>query len=223
MYLSFTPRFLQNMFSDLVWRIDSQEADIYLTFDDGPIPEVTPWVLDTLEAYHAKATFFCVGQNIERHPKIFDEIKDRGHAVGNHTYNHLSGWRSDNLDYILNVRKGAITSGSNLFRPPYGRLRPSQTRFLKHHYKIVMWDVLSGDFDQQLSAEACYQNVIKNTGPGSIIVFHDSLKAEKKLHSVLPRVLEYFTLLGFSFKAVQSEELFPASGQLVYENMSADH
>jgi peptidoglycan/xylan/chitin deacetylase (PgdA/CDA1 family) len=217
MYLSFTPRFLQNMFSDLVWRIDSHEADIYLTFDDGPIPEVTPWVLDQLDEYHAKATFFCVGQNIDRFPHIFNEVKSRGHAIGNHTYNHLSGWANDNTDYLLNIRKGAMVSGSRLFRPPYGRLRPSQTRFIKHHYKIVMWDVLSGDFDPQLSAEACYQNVIKNTRQGSIIVFHDSLKSEKKLHSVLPRVLEYFTIQGYNFKALESSELIPASGQLMYE------
>ncbi len=220
MYLSFTPRFLQNMFSDLVWRIDSHEADIYLTFDDGPIPEVTPWVLDTLDEYHAKATFFCVGENTERFPQIFNDLKSRGHAVGNHTYNHLSGWSNDNLDYILNVRKGAIANGSRLFRPPYGRLRPSQTRYLKHHYKIVMWDVLSGDFDPKLSAEACYQNVIKNTRQGSIIVFHDSLKSYKKLQSVLPRVLEYFTIQGYNFKALDPMELVPASGQMVYEENS---
>lgn len=220
MYLSFTPKFLQNMFSDLVWRIESHEPTIYLTFDDGPIPEVTPWVLDVLDEFHAKATFFCVGQNVESFPQIFQEVKDRGHGIGNHTFNHISGWASDNRDYILNVRKGAIASGSRLFRPPYGRLRPSQTRFLKQHYKIVMWDVLSGDFDPQLSAHACYQNVIKNTREGSIIVFHDSLKSVDKLYSVLPKVLEYFTLQGYNFKAIEPLDLLPASRQLIYSESS---
>lgn len=218
MYLSFTPRFLQNMFSDMVWRMEDQHGVIYLTFDDGPIPEVTPWVLDILDTYQAKATFFCVGQNIDRYPHIFREIKLRGHAIGNHTYNHLSGWSSDNLDYLLNVRKGAIVSGSKLFRPPYGRLRPSQTRFLKHHYKIIMWDVLSGDFDPLLSAETCYQNVVRNAKDGSIIVFHDSLKSVKKLQAVLPLVLEYFNEKGYACKAMDASELIPASGQMMYEN-----
>jgi peptidoglycan/xylan/chitin deacetylase (PgdA/CDA1 family) len=203
------------MFSDLTWRIDSQEKAIYLTFDDGPIPEVTPWVLDVLDEFNAKATFFCVGQNIERNPKIFEEVKYRGHAIGNHTYNHLSGWRSDNQEYILNVRRGAIVSGSRLFRPPYGRLRPSQTNFLKHHYQIIMWDVLSGDFDPKLSAEACYQNVIKNTTDGSIIVFHDSLKSFKKLSTVLPRVLDYFSSENYKFKALQSLELIPETSNIL--------
>ncbi|MBK8485252.1 MAG: polysaccharide deacetylase family protein [Saprospiraceae bacterium] len=216
MYLSFTPRFLQNMFSDLIWRVDSQEADIYLTFDDGPIPVVTPWVLKQLEQYHAKASFFCVGQNIEKHPQIFKQIIESGHSIGSHTYNHLSGWKTDNLVYLNNVKKAAAISGSKLFRPPYGRLRPSQTRLLKHHYKIIMWDVLSGDFDPHISAEDCFQNVLKNTKPGSIIVFHDSLKSAEKLYAVLPQVLEYYTLQGYTFKALDHRILSPATQDLVY-------
>ncbi len=202
MYLSFTPRFLQSMFSELLWRVESQRPELFLTFDDGPIPEITPWVLDQLEQYQAKATFFCVGQNIDRHPHIFQDIKDRGHSIGHHTYNHLSGWATDNAEYFQNVRKGALVSGSKLFRPPYGRLKPSQTRYLKRHFQIVMWDVLSGDFDPCISADACFQNVIKNTQSGSIIVLHDSIKSASKLYKVLPQILEYYTIRGFEFKAL---------------------
>lgn len=213
MYLSFTPRFLQNMFSDLIWRVDSQEADIYLTFDDGPIPIVTPWVLKLLEEYHAKASFFCVGQNIERNPHIFHQIIDKKHTTGSHTYNHLSGWNTDNLSYFQNVNKGATISGSKLFRPPYGRLRLSQTQVLKHQYKIIMWDVLSGDFDPCLSEQDCYNNVIRNTKPGSIIVFHDSYKSSDKLFKILPKILEYYSIRGFTFKALDSY-LYPSDMSL---------
>ncbi len=220
MYLSFTPRFLQSMFPDLVWRIETDQKELYLSFDDGPIPEVTPWVLDQLDLYQAKASFFCVGQNIERYPELFEDLLRRGHTVGNHSYNHLSGWGSENIDYILNVRKGAIISGSKLYRPPYGRIRPSQSRFLKHHYVIVMWDVLSGDFDAELSAEACYQNVVRKAQPGSIIVFHDSLKAKSKLFEVLPRVLEYFTNEGFQFKAINPSNLLSEKQLHSYSGIS---
>ncbi|HRG68864.1 MAG TPA: polysaccharide deacetylase family protein [Saprospiraceae bacterium] len=195
------------MFSELLWRVESQRPELFLTFDDGPIPEVSPWVLDQLDQFDAKASFFCVGQNIERFPEIFDLIKAKGHTIGNHTYNHLSGWCTDNAAYFENVRKGALVSGSNLFRPPYGRLKPSQTRFLKRHYQIVMWDVLSGDFDPNLSADACFTNVVKNTQPGSIIVFHDSLKSAKRLYEVLPRILEYYSLQGYQFKALDSHSV----------------
>lgn len=220
-YLSFTPKFLQQIFPDLVWRIETSNKEIYLSFDDGPIPEVTPWILEQLEQFHAKASFFCVGQNIERHPEIFAQIIRAGHTVGSHSFNHLSGWGTDNLEYILNVRKGARACGSNLYRPPYGRLKPSQTRILKHHYKIIMWDVLSGDFDPDLSAEACYQNVIRNTLPGSIVVFHDSIKSKTKLKFVLPKVLEYFSEKGYNFKALNESELLKTNhSKKVYSELA---
>ena len=206
-YLSFTPKFLQQMFPDLVWKINTHEKLIYLSCDDGPIPELTPWILSTLDAYHAKASFFCVGHNIEKHPHLLESMLSQGHTIANHSYNHLSGWETSNLDYILNVRKGAIITQSKLYRPPYGKIKPSQARFLKHHYKIIMWDVLSGDFDPDLTSEMCYQNVERNAGPGSIVVFHDSLKAMQKLKSVLPRVLEHFSLLGYQFKALDEFNL----------------
>jgi peptidoglycan-N-acetylglucosamine deacetylase len=199
MYLSFTPKFLQQLLPGLIWRMESVEKKVYLTFDDGPIPEVTPWVLDQLDKYDAKATFFCVGQNVEKYGDIFHQVKSQGHTIGSHTYNHISGWASDNLDYMLNVRKASKICESNIFRPPYGKIRPSQTRFLKHHYRIVMWDVLSGDFDPNISAEQCLQNVLKNTIAGSIVVFHDSIKSFEKLKFVLPRVLNYYSELGYQF------------------------
>ncbi|MBK7880358.1 MAG: polysaccharide deacetylase family protein [Saprospiraceae bacterium] len=199
MYLSFTPKFLQQLLPGLIWRMESVEKKVYLTFDDGPIPEVTPWVLDELDKYGAKATFFCVGQNVEKYGDIFHQLKSQGHTIGSHTYNHISGWASDNLDYMLNVRKASKICESNIFRPPYGKIRPSQTRFLKHHYRIVMWDVLSGDFDPNISAEQCLQNVLKNTIAGSIVVFHDSIKSFEKLKFVLPRVLNYYSEQGYQF------------------------
>ena len=199
MYLSFTPKFLQQLLPGMIWRMESVEKKVYLTFDDGPIPEVTPWVLDELDKYGAKATFFCVGQNVEKYGDIFHQLKSQGHTIGSHTYNHISGWASDNLDYMLNVRKASKICESNIFRPPYGKIRPSQTRFLKHHYRIVMWDVLSGDFDPNISAEQCLQNVLKNTIAGSIVVFHDSIKSFEKLKFVLPRVLNYYSEQGYQF------------------------
>jgi len=206
MYLTKTPHVIQNLLPGLVWHIPVQEKQIYLTFDDGPVPEVTPWVLDQLAAFNAKATFFCVGDNVSKHPKIHDRLIDEGHKVGSHTYNHLSGWGTENISYFHNVRRGAQLIKSGLFRPPYGRLKPSQIPFLSRHYNIIMWDVLSGDFDPKISDQQCLENVLHNTVSGSIIVFHDSIKAQAKLHYVLPRVLKHFAEAGFSFHAI-SEDL----------------
>lgn len=207
MYLTRTPKFIQNLFPNFIWKMPTDQKVIYLTFDDGPIEEVTPGVLDLLSQYNAKATFFCVGDNIRKHPEIFDRIKEDGHGIGNHTYNHVSGWATDNIPYFHNVRHGANVTKSNLFRPPYGRLRPKQAQFLQRHYKIIMWDVLSGDFDPAITKEQCYQNVIDNTKQGSIIVFHDSIKSKEKLEYCLPRILEYFSILGFRFEALEYEKI----------------
>ncbi len=210
MYLIKTPQFIQSLFPNYTWRIPSQEKMLYLTFDDGPIPDVTPWVLEQLHNYKAKATFFCVGDNIRKHPQVFDQVVAQGHAVGNHTFNHLNGWQTDNIDYFHNVRHCAnLAAHSVLFRPPYGRLKPKQAQFLLRHYRIVMWDVLSGDFDPKLSAGQCLANVVNNAEPGSIIVFHDSRKAEDKLRTVLPQVLEHFTAEGYTFSKLNEEELAP--------------
>ena len=184
----------------ITWRIPTTEKVLFLTFDDGPIPEVTPWVLDQLHAFEAKATFFCVGQNVVNHPTVFNRIIEEGHSVGNHTFNHVSGWGTENLPYFHNIRQAARLVKSTLFRPPYGRLMPSQKNFLQRHYQIVMWDVLSGDYDPNLAAETCLANVIDNARPGSIIVMHDSLKAHDNLRFMLPRVLEHYTALGYRFE-----------------------
>jgi peptidoglycan/xylan/chitin deacetylase (PgdA/CDA1 family) len=209
MYLVKTPHFIQNMFPNFTWRIPTKERAVYLTFDDGPIPEVTPWVLEQLERFEAKATFFCVGDNISKHPDIFQSLLDKGHSVGNHTFHHLNGWTTDNIPYFHDVRHCANLANTTLFRPPFGRIRPKQAQFLQRHYHIVMWDVLSGDFDQDLSAEQCLRNVIDNVTPGSIVVFHDSLKALDKLRHVLPRVLQHFSALGYRFPAIEA----PASAR----------
>ena len=191
------------MFPNFVWRMPAEEKELYLTFDDGPIPVVTPWVIDLLAQYDAKATFFCVGENAERYPDIMSRLHAEGHATGNHTFNHLSGWGTDNIEYFHNVRKCARTVDSELFRPPYGRMKPGQAQFILRHYKIVMWDVLSADFDQNVTEQQCLDNVINNAGPGSIVVMHDSLKAEENLRYALPRVLEHYAELGYSFKSLQ--------------------
>ncbi|MEM1220335.1 MAG: polysaccharide deacetylase family protein [Bacteroidota bacterium] len=207
MYLVKTPQFIQKLFPNFTWRMPTSEKRLFLTFDDGPIPEVTPWVLEQLNAFNAKASFFCVGDNIAKHPDIFQQVLDAGHTVGNHTYNHLNGWSSDNIPYFHNIRKCAQHLDSGLFRPPYGRLKPRQAQFLQRHYEIIMWDVLSGDFDPKIDAETCLQNVIQNTQAGSIIVFHDSLKAADKLRKVLPKVLQHYSDLGYRFEALQPEEI----------------
>ncbi len=213
MYFVKTPRFVQNLFPQFLWRVPTKEKVLFLTFDDGPIPEVTPWVLEQLRAFDAKATFFCVGQNVERHPELLEAILADGHVVGNHTYRHLNGWLSDHVPYFHDVRRCAHLVRSELFRPPYGRLHPRQVPFLLRHYRVIMWDVLSGDFDQDLDGQACFDNVVRHAGPGSIVVFHDSLKAGQRLHEALPRVLEHFAKAGYRFQALEEkllEEQMPA-------------
>lgn len=220
MYFVKTPKIVQNLLPHCTWRIQGNDEDIYLTFDDGPIPQVTPWVLDQLDAWQAKATFFCVGHNVEKHPEVFQDVVNRGHQVGSHTYNHLDGWKTDNMTYFRNVWKGARKVSSNLFRPPYGRLLPSQMRFLSRHYRVIMWDILSGDFDAQLDAETCLQNILKNARPGSIIVLHDSLKSFDKLQYVLPRLLENLTLRGFTLRSIPlSQDTLPVEEVLAGEEL----
>ena len=203
MYLVRTPRLIQNLIPSYTWSIPTEEKVLYLTFDDGPIPEITPWVLETLKKFNAKATFFCVGDNVKANPSVFKQVLAEGHAVGNHTFNHVNGWDSDNIPYFHNVRHCAKLVKSTLFRPPYGRLTPKQTQFLTRHYDIVMWDVLSGDFDQNISKEEVLKNVISATKRGSIIVFHDSLKAAERMKYALPRALEHFAAKGYRFETLR--------------------
>ncbi|MEM6396921.1 MAG: polysaccharide deacetylase family protein [Bacteroidota bacterium] len=207
MYLVKTPAIIQKLFPNFHWRVPGEQKTIYLTFDDGPVPSVTPWVLRQLKAYDAQATFFCVGENAQRHPDLLRDVYAAGHTVGNHSMSHLDGWATENLPYFHDVRHCAEQIDSTLFRPPYGRLRPRQAQFLQRHYEIVMWDVLSGDFDPHLAPEACLRNVLRNAKAGSIVVFHDSLKAKETLEFVLPQVLSYYADEGFQFKALTPELL----------------
>ena len=196
-----TNRLIKRVFSNYVWDIPTAEKKVYLTFDDGPTPEITAWVLNQLKAFDAKATFFCIGDNIRKYPEIFNSILLNGHNIGNHTFNHYNGWKIKTPEYIENVQlcKEAIIQNSkfkiqnsNLFRPPYGKIKKAQAKaLLTSGYKIIMWDILSADFDTAITPEKCLENVLKNIAPGSIIVFHDSAKAFKNLEYTLPRALQF--------------------------------
>jgi peptidoglycan/xylan/chitin deacetylase (PgdA/CDA1 family) len=186
-----------------LWRMRTDEKKIWLTFDDGPIPGVTPGVLDVLDEYDAKATFFCVGENVVKHEKIFHSLMERGHGVANHSYRHLNGWRTSNQVYFDDIEQCNVLLRSKLFRPPYGKLKPSQYMALSEKYSIVMWDVLAGDFDGKLSKEKCLDNVLRFTRPGSIVLFHDSLKARERMQYALPKFLEHFKKEGFSFERMK--------------------
>lgn len=214
MYLVKSPLLLKWYYSNLIWNMDRSEKIVYLTFDDGPIPYVTEFVLNTLKSFKVKATFFCIGDNIIKHKAIFERLKIDGHKIGNHTYNHLNGWKTNDKVYIENFLKCQELTQSNLFRPPYGKIKKSQISKLVDSWqltvgnelktenrklKIVMWDVLSGDFDQNLSPEKCLQNVINNIENGSIIIFHDSLKAYDRLKYILPKTIQYLSDKGYQF------------------------
>ncbi|UKJ08622.1 polysaccharide deacetylase family protein [Solitalea lacus] len=202
MYPVKTPYLIKKLYPSLTWNLNRAEKTLYITFDDGPIPEVTPFVLEELKKYNAKATFFCIGDNIRKHPEVFNQVVEGGHSIGNHTYNHLNGWQTPTAEYVKNIEKCNSLINAQLFRPPYGKIRPTQIHNLKKNYKIIMWDVLSGDFDINLSPQSCYENVIKHAENGSIIVFHDSLKAAPRLRYVLPKALEHWSSKGFNFKAL---------------------
>ncbi len=195
---------IKNLFSNYVWEIPNNENKVYLTFDDGPTPEITEWTLNQLKEFNAKATFFCIGDNVRKYPEIFQKVINEGHSIGNHTFNHLNGWKTNTSDYIENVKLYETehcklnTEHCKLFRPPYGKIKPSQSKILrKFGYKIIMWDIISYDFDNTISKEKCLENVLKNVKSGSIIVFHDSKKAFTNLEYVLPRTLEFLKKKGF--------------------------
>ena len=210
-YFPRTPRFMMRFFSTYTWRFLSDKKEIFLTFDDGPTPEITEFVLTELKKYNAKATFFCIGKNIQNHPEIFSKLISDGHSIGNHTQNHLKGWKSETNTYVKNTLEceqtitqfNSSTITHKLFRPPYGKIKSSQAKeLIKKGYKIIMWSVLSADFDTTISNEKCLENVLKNTQPGSIIVFHDSVKAAERMKYALPKVLKHFSDKGFVFKAI---------------------
>ena len=202
MYLVKTPAILKPLAKDLLWHVETAQREVYFTFDDGPTPGVTEATLDLLKQYNAKATFFCLGKNTEENPELFSLIALEGHAVGNHTYDHPDGWNTSQIAYLRSVLRAKTTITSNLFRPPYGRITPAQVSALKNHFQLVMWDVLSADFDNANSPQQCYENVVKNVNPGSIVVFHDSLKASTNMLFALERSLDYLSRDGYIFRAL---------------------
>ncbi len=203
MYLNKIPGFLRYLLpSQLEWVQPARQKEIYLTFDDGPIPEITPWVLKQLDEHEAKATFFCVGDNVSKHPEVFQQLLDSGHSIGNHTHNHLKAWNTDLKDYLENVSLCNSLVNSKLFRPPHGQITPRLARKLSKEYRLIMWTLLSRDFDQQVSPYEVLKTSVENTKPGTIIVFHDSQKAWNRLEYTLPRYLEHFTNQGFTFRSL---------------------
>ncbi|MBQ0768724.1 MAG: polysaccharide deacetylase family protein [Bizionia sp.] len=205
------PSFIKRIFPDYVWDFSSSGKVLYLTFDDGPTPEITPWVLDLLQQYNAKATFFCIGDNIEKHPEIFKQVLAGGHTIGNHTQNHLRGWKTSTKRYIKNTLRAQEAINANspypikplLFRPPYGQITPSQGKALQSlGYTIIMWSVITFDWEDYLSEEQCLNNALNNTTDGNIVVFHDSIKASRNMTYALPEVLKHFSGLGYTFKAI---------------------
>jgi len=198
------PNWLRKLYYSFIWKEKTKSKTIYLTFDDGPTPEVTDWVLQQLEQFNAKATFFCLGRNVEKHPEIYGRILSNGHSTGNHTYSHLNGWKTWNNEYIEDVELASHYIKSKLFRPPYGRIRQNQIKNLKKYgYKMFMWDVLSEDYNEQLLPEQCLGYVLKYTNDGSIVVFHDSVKASKNLYYTLPIFLKEFKEKGFHFRKLK--------------------
>lgn len=201
-YLSKTPNIIRPLAKDLIWSLPTETPSLFLTFDDGPIPEVTPLVCSILKKYNAKATFFCVGDNVKKNPEVYQQILDEGHSVGNHTFNHLSGWKTQNYRYYRNTLKASELIDSKLFRPPYGRITRMQSKAIHKKYDIIMWDVLSGDFIKEINGQKCAQLVIKNAVEGSIVVMHDSIKAGHTMLDALPKILDHFSALNYTFKAI---------------------
>jgi peptidoglycan/xylan/chitin deacetylase (PgdA/CDA1 family) len=205
--------FLNLYYRESVFKLDTKEKVVYLTFDDGPTPEVSYWVMDVLDKHDIKATFFCIGQQVEKYPDTFQEIIKRGHAIGNHTYQHLSGWKCTDEQYIADTEKAADLIQSKLFRPPYGRIKRSQYAALKSQYKIIMWDILSKDYDLDVQPEACIKNVVSNVKPGSIIVMHDSVKAQRNMKHSLPLIIHDLLKLGYRFGNLKEDLGLNASAQ----------
>ncbi len=207
-YLVKTPWWLKKFYSSFVWDIKTPEKVIYLSFDDGPEPEITPFVLKELKNFDALGTFFCIGQNVVDYPDLYKQIIDEGHAVGNHTQNHLNGWHVNDEAYLKDVLEASHHIDSALFRPPYGKITKFQAKQLPAamkgaNVKVIMWDVVSGDFDETIPPQRCLENVLFNAVAGSIVVFHDSKKAFPRMEFALPRVLEYFSKKGFSFGSLK--------------------
>ncbi len=200
-----TPAFVHRLFPELLWNVPVTDDVIYLTFDDGPHPDITPKVLNILAQFDAKACFFCVGNNVHKYPKTFHQVLEEGHMVGNHSYHHINGWRTPNEFYFEDVEKCNKLVQSRYFRPPYGKIRPSQMKYLKKYYQLVMWSALTYDFDAEITREECLDIAISKTSRGSIVVFHDSLKAEKNMLYALPRFLEHYAKMGYRFETWEQD------------------
>lgn len=199
-----TPALFRWLYPSLEWKGNAANKTIYLTFDDGPHPVATPFVLDLLKQHNIKATFFCIGKNVQRYPQIYQRILAEGHQTGNHTQDHRNGWKTSREDYLENIFTATQYIDASLFRPPYGRITRAQIKAVQQQfaYRIIMWDVLSGDFDTQLQPEKCWHRVKKAVRPGSIIVFHDSEKAWQRMQYALPKTIEYFLEQGYQFGLV---------------------
>ena len=196
------PRYITSLFKEAVWRLDETERIVYLTFDDGPIPEITPWVLDLLQKEKIKATFFCVGENVMRNPEVYQQILKDGHSVGNHTFNHWQGIKKGNKDYFQNIEKAGEYIDSDLFRPPHGWLKPSQYHFLKKKFRIIMWDLISCDYDVRIRPERVFKNITDFVRPGSVITFHDSIKAQRNLKETIQPAIRWIKEQGYRFEAI---------------------
>lgn len=205
MYFHKTPELLKPIYNDLVWDVPTTEREIFITFDDGPVPDATNIALDILRDYEVKATFFCIGDNVRKHPDVFQRVIAEGHGIGNHSLNHLNGWKYNDYSYVKNVLECARLVDSKLYRPPYGKIKRSQSAALRKRFTVVMWDVISGDFDHKVSMDRCVRNVTENGVPGSIVVFHDSRKAMEKMAYALPRVIEFFRDEGYSFGIIPQD------------------
>ena len=200
MFIEQPPWFYRALFPGVTWRMPAEPKCVYLTFDDGPVPEVAPWVLDTLDRFGVKATFFMVGDNVRKHPDIYQMVVDRGHRIGNHTFNHIQGWRYWTKNYLANVAKAAEYIPSDLFRPPHGHMRIPQTLLLQRKYRVIMWDVVTRDYSPHMTPEGVLQVVKRYTRNGSVIVFHDSLKSERNMRVAMPQAVEWLLAQGYTFK-----------------------
>jgi peptidoglycan/xylan/chitin deacetylase (PgdA/CDA1 family) len=206
MFIEHPPRIYRLLFPGASWRIPAaggEQKCVYLTFDDGPIPEMTPWILDILERYNIKATFFCVGDNVRKYPELYRQILSKGHVTGNHTLNHLQGIRCRSKNYVRNVALAARLIDSRLFRPPHGHMRIPQLLRLRKLFKIIMWDVVTRDYSPHMTANGVLNNVKRYAGNGSIIVFHDSLKAKGRIEEALPKSIEWLAKQGYAFKTIE--------------------
>ncbi len=204
MYFYSAPFWIRAIYpKGLIWRIPTSKREVFLTFDDGPVPEVTPLVIEILKKYNIKATFFCVGENVQKYPEVFKMLSKNGHATGNHTFHHVKAFKTEYNTYLSEVENCNQLVNSNLFRPPHGQIDRKIAQTLRKNFKIIMWTALTGDYNNKLSGQQCLENAIKNTRPGSIIVFHDSIKAHDRMVFALPLYIEYCLKEGYSFKILE--------------------